>query len=76
LVSNFPRFECGADVPPISQRPRRLSVKKTLLYRLVVDPVALLVTYFSTGQIIGSIAAVIVIEVFSTVFYYALDRLM
>jgi hypothetical protein len=68
--------ECGVDVPPISNRPRRISVKKTLLYRLVVDPVALLVTYFSTGQIVGSIAAVIIIEAFSTVFYYVLDRTM
>jgi hypothetical protein len=67
---------CGVDVPPISKRPRRTSFKKTLLYRLVVDPVALLVTYFSTGQIAGSIAAVIIIEAFSTAFYYVLDRKM
>jgi hypothetical protein len=46
------------------------------LYRLIVDPVALLVTYFSTGQIAGSIAAVIIIEAFSTAFYYVLDRKM
>ncbi len=69
-------LECGVDAPPISQRARKISIKKTLLYRLVVDPVALLITYFSTGQIIGSIAAVIIIEAFSTIFYYVLDRLM
>jgi len=69
-------LECGVDAPPISQRARKISIKKTLLYRLVVDPVALLITYFSTGQIIGSIAAVIIIEAFSTIFYYMLDRLM
>ena len=69
-------LECGVDVPPISQHTRKISVKKTLLYRLVVDPVALLITYFSTGQIVGSIAAVIIIEAFSTIFYYVLDRLM
>jgi len=47
-----------------------------LLYRLVVDPVALLITYVSTGEIFGSILAVLMIEAFSTVFYYVLDRLM
>jgi uncharacterized membrane protein len=73
---NPSRIRCGVDVPPISKRSRKLSVKKALLYRLVVDPVALLVTYFSTGQIVGSIAAVIIIESFSTIFYYALDRIM
>jgi uncharacterized membrane protein len=37
---------------------------------------ALLITYFSTGQIVGSVAAVVMIEAFSTVFYYMLDRAM
>lgn len=67
--------ECGADAQPIS-RPRRTSIKKTLVYRLVVDPVALLITYILTGELSGSIIAVLLIEAFSTVFYYVLDRLM
>jgi uncharacterized membrane protein len=47
-----------------------------LVYRLVVDPVALLTTYVLTGELSGSILAVILTEVFSTAFYYVLDRLM
>jgi len=47
-----------------------------LIYRLVVDPAAIVITYFSTGQFFGSILAVIVIESFSMAFYYVLDRLM
>jgi len=38
--------------------------------------VALLVTYVSTGEVFGSILAVAMIEAFSTIFYYVLDRLM
>ncbi|MGB9718910.1 MAG: DUF2061 domain-containing protein [Thermoproteota archaeon] len=49
---------------------------KTLVYRLIVDPVALLITYIMTGELSGSILAVLLIEMFSTVFYYILDRLM
>jgi len=52
------------------------SLKKTLIYRAVVDPVAILITYVLTGKFLGSISAVIMIEVFSTVFYYLLDRLL
>ncbi|MEM2049623.1 MAG: DUF2061 domain-containing protein [Thermoproteota archaeon] len=51
-------------------------MKKTLIYRLVVDPVALLITYIMTGELSGSILAVILIEIFSTIFYYVLDRLV
>jgi len=47
-----------------------------LIYRLIVDPVALLTTYVLTGELSGSILAVVLIEAFSTVFYYVLDRLM
>ncbi|MEM1543103.1 MAG: hypothetical protein QW600_00055 [Candidatus Bathyarchaeia archaeon] len=47
-----------------------------MIYRLVVDPVALLVTYVLTGELSGSIIAVLLIEAFSTAFYYILDRLM
>ncbi|MBS7634389.1 hypothetical protein KEJ34_02680 [Candidatus Bathyarchaeota archaeon] len=46
------------------------------MYRLVVDPVALFITYVFTGELFGSIIAVLSIETFSTVFYYILDRLM
>lgn len=46
------------------------------MYRLIVDPVALLVTYFMTGELSGSITAVLLIEIFSTAFYYILDRIM
>ncbi|MBC7129655.1 hypothetical protein H5T51_00350 [Candidatus Bathyarchaeota archaeon] len=42
----------------------------------MVDPAALLITYVLTGEFFGSIFAVIVIEAFSTIFYYILDRLM
>jgi len=70
------QIQGGADASPISRRPRRVSVKKTLVYRLVVDPVALLVTYVSTGEVFGSILAVAITETFSTIFYYVLDRLM
>ena len=55
---------------------RRTSLKKTLIYRIVVDPVAVLVTYILTGRVFESISAVIIIEAFSTIFYYVLDRLM
>jgi uncharacterized membrane protein len=61
--------------PPI-HRSRKKSLVKTLVYRLVVDPVALLITYIMTGELSGSILAVLLIEVFSTAFYYILDRLM
>ncbi|MBS7640285.1 MAG: hypothetical protein QXJ19_07370 [Candidatus Bathyarchaeia archaeon] len=47
-----------------------------MIYRLVVDPVALLITYVFTGELSGSIIAVVLIEIFSTAFYYLLDRLM
>ncbi|MCD6470758.1 DUF2061 domain-containing protein [Candidatus Bathyarchaeota archaeon] len=47
-----------------------------MIYRLVVDPTAILITYLLTGEFLGSISAVIIIEVFSTIFYYLLDRLM
>jgi len=47
-----------------------------LIYRAVVDPVAILITYILTGEFFGSISAVITIEMFSTVFYYLLDRLL
>ncbi|RJS87970.1 DUF2061 domain-containing protein [Candidatus Bathyarchaeota archaeon] len=67
--------ECGGDAPPIS-RSRWTSLKKTLIYRSVVDPVAILVTYILTGEFLGSISAVIVIEFFSSIFYYLLDRLL
>jgi len=60
---------------PIS-KPRKASLKKTLIYRAVVDPAAFLLTYLFTGEISGSILAVIAIEAFSTIFYYILDRLM
>ncbi|MEM1586026.1 MAG: DUF2061 domain-containing protein [Candidatus Bathyarchaeia archaeon] len=63
------------DAQPIS-RPRRTSIKKTVIYRLVVDPVALIITYIFTGELSGSIVAVLLIETFSTAFYYLLDRLM
>ena len=63
------------DVPPIL-RPRKTSIKKTLIYRLVVDPVAIAVTYLLTGQFSSSIFAVVLIESFSTAFYYVLDRWM
>jgi len=66
---------CAWDAQPIS-RSRRTSIKKTIIYRLVVDPVALLVTYVLTGELSGSIIAVLLIEAFSTAFYYILDRLM
>jgi len=66
---------CGADAQPIS-RSRRMSIKKTIIYRLVVDPIALLITYVLTGELSGSIIAVLLIEAFSTAFYYVLDRLM
>jgi uncharacterized membrane protein len=66
---------CGADAQPIS-RTRKTSIRKTIIYRLVVDPVALTVTYIFTGELSGSIAAVLLIEFFSTFFYYILDRLM
>ena len=65
----------GADAQPIS-RTRRTSIKKTIIYRIVVDPIALLITYISTGELSGSIIAVLLIETFSTAFYYLLDRLM
>lgn len=71
----LPLSQGGADAPPI-YRSRKTSLKKTLIYRLVVDPVALLVTYIMTGELSGSILAVILIEIFSTVFYYVLDRLV
>jgi len=76
MICSYANAECGADASPISHRSRKVSVKKTLLYRLVVDPVALLITYVSTGEVFGSILAVLMIEAFSTVFYYVLDRLM
>ncbi|MCD6530570.1 DUF2061 domain-containing protein [Candidatus Bathyarchaeota archaeon] len=63
------------DVQPIS-RPRRVSLKKTVIYRAVVDPVAVAITYLLTGQFSNSIFAVVLIEAFSTVFYYLLDRVM
>jgi len=63
------------DARPIS-RPRKTSIKKTIIYRLVVDPFALLITYVFTGELFGSIAAVLLIETFSTAFYYLLDRFM
>jgi len=66
---------CGVDASPIS-RSRWTSLKKTLIYRIVVDPVAILITYISTGEFLGSISAVIMIEVFSTIFYYLLDRVL
>ncbi|RJS86004.1 DUF2061 domain-containing protein [Candidatus Bathyarchaeota archaeon] len=69
------RYECGVDASPIS-RSRWASLKKTLIYRAVVDPVAILITYILTGEFFGSISAVITIEMFSTVFYYLLDRLL
>jgi len=69
------RYECGVDASPIS-RSRWASLKKTLIYRVVVDPVAVLITYVLTGEFLGSISAVIAIEMFSTVFYYLLDRLL
>jgi len=47
-----------------------------VIYRLVVDPVAVGVTYLLTGELSGSILAVAIIEAFSTLFYYLLDRLM
>jgi len=47
-----------------------------MIYRLVVDPVAMGVTYLLTGELSGSILAVVIIEAFSTIFYYILDRLM
>jgi uncharacterized membrane protein len=53
-----------------------MSIKKTIIYRLVVDPIALLITYVLTGELSGSIIAVLLIEAFSTAFYYVLDRLM
>ncbi|MCX8177022.1 MAG: DUF2061 domain-containing protein [Candidatus Bathyarchaeota archaeon] len=65
----------GADEKPIS-RSRRTSLKKALIYRLIVDPVALSVTYFMTGELSGSITAVLLIEIISTAFYYFLDRIM
>jgi len=65
----------GVDASPIS-RSRWTSLKKTLIYRAVVDPVAVLVTYLLTGEFLGSISAVIVIEYFSSIFYYVLDRLL
>ena len=68
--------ESGADASPISKRSRKISLKKTLIYRLVVDPAALLITYIATGEVLGSIFAVIMIEAFSTIFYYILDRVM
>jgi len=43
---------------------------------MVIDPVAALVTYVLTGRVSESISAVIIIEAFSTIFYYVLDRLM
>jgi len=67
--------ECGVDASPIS-RSRWASLKKTLIYRIVVDPVAILITYISTGEFFGSISAVIMIEAFSTIFYYLLDRVL
>ncbi|HDO41919.1 MAG TPA: DUF2061 domain-containing protein [Candidatus Bathyarchaeota archaeon] len=57
-------------------RSPKTSLKKTLIYRIIVDPIAILITYLSTGEFFGSLSAVILIEAFSTVFYYALDRLM
>ncbi|MCD6465052.1 hypothetical protein J7L27_01625 [Candidatus Bathyarchaeota archaeon] len=47
-----------------------------MIYRMVVDPVAILITYFFTGELFGSLSAVVLIEAFSTAFYYVLDRLM
>lgn len=72
---NLSNWTGGVDAPPI-YRSRKTSLKKTLIYRLVVDPVALLITYIMTGELSGSILAVILIEVFSTIFYYVLDRLV
>jgi len=60
---------------PIYRSPKT-SLKKTLIYRMVVDPVAILITYFFTGELFGSLSAVVLIEAFSTAFYYVLDRLM
>lgn len=76
-LPNFYRIEieCGADAQPIS-RARKTSIKKTIIYRLLVDPAALLITYALTGELSGSIIAVLLIETFSTAFYYILDRLM
>ncbi|RLG05256.1 MAG: hypothetical protein DRN68_08895 [Thaumarchaeota archaeon] len=75
-MTSFPILEKGErDAAPIS-RTRRISLKKTLIYRMVVDPVAVLVTYVLTGRVFESVSAVIIIEVFSTIFYYVLDRLM
>ncbi|MEM1674391.1 MAG: DUF2061 domain-containing protein [Candidatus Bathyarchaeia archaeon] len=75
LLYTFYPLSGGRDAQPI-YRPRKTSLKKTLIYRLVVDPVALLITYVFTGELSGSIIAVVLIEIFSTAFYYLLDRLM
>jgi uncharacterized membrane protein len=75
VSERFRKHGCGVDGSPIS-RSRWTSLKKTLLYRAVVDPVAILITYVLTGEFFGSVTAVILIEAFSSIFYYLLDRLL